>query len=108
MGVDEYHFLFTLLWQLPVESDDDLPPSPDLDPEVHQLLQQESEHDLEGWSLNGVDSGEPPESSPEGMVEEEEVVEEIDDDDDEAQRAMLLRQQNLQKNRKRTFTQTKK
>uniref|UniRef100_K1PND8 Zinc finger CCCH domain-containing protein 14 n=1 Tax=Magallana gigas TaxID=29159 RepID=K1PND8_MAGGI len=92
--------------QLPVNSDEEQPSlSPDIDPEVHRLLQQESEAELYPNNAGGSQNGEEPGGSPEVGEEEEE---EIDEDDDEAQRALLLRQQSQQANRKRTFAQTTK
>lgn len=85
-----------------MNSDEEQPSlSPDIDPEVHRLLQQESEAELYPNNTRGSQNGEEPGGSPE---EEEE----IDEDDDEAQRALLLRQQSQQANRKRTFAQTTK
>jgi hypothetical protein len=83
--------------------------SPDIDPEVHKLLQQEPDTMLYSQvkreaSLDGEESGDPQGSSPEGGEEEDA---DIDEDDDVAQRAMLLKQQSLQKNRKRVLAQTK-
>lgn len=90
--------------QLPVNSDEEQPSlSPDIDPEVHRLLQQESEAELYPNNTGGSQNGEEPGGSPEVGEEEE-----IDEDDDEAQRALLLRQQSQQANRKRTFAQTTK
>lgn len=83
-----------------MNSDEEQPSlSPDIDPEVHRLLQQESEAELYPNNTGGSQNGEEPGGSPE---EEEEI------DDDEAQRALLLRQQSQQANRKRTFAQTTK
>lgn len=77
--------------------------SPDIDPEVHRLLQQESEAELYNNNTRGSQNGEQLGGSPDVGEEEE-----IDEDDDEAQRALLLRQQSQQANRKRTFAQTTK
>lgn len=89
-----------------MNSDEEQPSlSPDIDPEVHRLLQQESEAELYPNNAGKSQNGEEPGGSPEVGEEEEE---EIDEDDDEAQRALLLRQQSQQANRKRTFAQTTK
>lgn len=87
-----------------MNSDEEQPSlSPDIDPEVHRLLQQESEAEMYPDNTGGSQNGEEPGGSPEVGEEEE-----IDEDDDEAQRALLLRQQSQQANRKRTFAQTTK
>ncbi|XP_061173025.1 zinc finger CCCH domain-containing protein 14-like [Saccostrea echinata] len=96
---DSVHSSSNTSQQLPVGSDDDQSLSPDVDPDVQQLLQQESERDLpsQGSTDLGLE-----EASPEELEEAD-----IDEDDDVTQRAMLLKQQSLLKNRKRTLAQTK-